>query len=185
METTLSFLMTVFGCYTSPELNGAFMRAFLIALCLACLPALPIAAQTSIGFGGVSHDSNQPIEVTSDSLRVDQTTGNAVFSGNVIVIQGDLRMAAGEVSVIYGTSDTQQVQEVLATGGVLLTRGQDAAEGAQAEYSVETGHVFLSGDVLVTQGRTTIAGDRLNIDLNTGNGTVEGRVRTILQPAGQ
>lgn len=161
------------------------MRAFLIALCLACLPALPIAAQTSIGFGGVSHDSNQPIEVTSDSLRVDQTTGNAVFSGNVIVIQGDLRMAAGEVSVIYGTSDAQQVQEVLATGGVLLTRGQDAAEGAQAEYSVETGHVFLSGDVLVTQGRTTIAGDRLNIDLNTGNGTVEGRVRTILQPAGQ
>lgn len=165
------------------------MRAFFIALSLvwslACLTALPSVAQTSIGFGGVQHDSSQPIEVTSDSLRVDQTTGNAIFSGNVIVIQGDLRMAAGEVSVIYGTDETQQIREVLATGGVLLTRGQDAAEGAQAEYSVETGHVFLSGDVLVTQGRTTIAGDRLNIDLNTGNGTVEGRVRTILQPAGQ
>jgi len=44
---------------------------------------------------------------------------------------------------------------------------------------------LLIGNVLVTQGRTTIAGDRLNIDLITGNGTVEGRVRTILQPDGQ
>lgn len=161
------------------------MRALFVAFSLACLAALPISAQTAIGFGGVEHDSSQPIEITSDSLQVDQTTGNAIFSGNVIVIQGDLRMAAGEVSVIYGTGDAQQIQDVLATGGVLLTRGQDAAEGAQAEYSVETGRVFLTGDVLVTQGRTTIAGDRLNIDLNTGNGTVEGRVRTILQPAGQ
>ena len=43
--------------------------------------------------------------------------------------------------------------------------------------------MVLIGDVLVTQGRTAIAGDRLSIDLTTGNGTVEGRVRTVLQPA--
>lgn len=161
------------------------MRALLTAFCLICLSVSAALAQTAIGFGGVAHDANQPIEVTSDSLSVDQTTGNAVFSGNVIVIQGDLRMAAGEVSVIYGSGDGDQVQEVIATGGVLLTRGQDAAEGAEARYSVENSNVVLTGDVLVTQGRTTIAGDRLAIDLTTGNGTVEGRVRTILLPAGQ
>ena len=162
------------------------MRALIAAFTLMVLSCLPALAQTQIGFGGVAHDSNQPIEVTSDSLRVDQTTGNAGFSGNVIVIQGDLRMAAAEVSVIYsGAEGSQQIQEVVATGGVLMTRGQDAAEGNRAEYSVEDARVYLTGEVLVTQGRTTIAGDRLNIDLNTGNGTVEGRVRTILQPAGQ
>ena len=161
------------------------MRVFFTALVLSCLSAIPISAQTAIGFGGAEHDSSQPIEVTSDSLSVDQVTGNAVFSGNVVIVQGDLRIAAGEVSVIYSTGEVQQVSDVLATGGVLMTRGQDAAEGAQAEYSVENGSVLLSGDVMVTQGQTTIAGDRLNIDLNTGNGTVEGRVRTILQPTGQ
>ena len=162
------------------------MRALFASLCLTALMALPLAAQTAIGFGGVAHDSSQPIEVTSDSLRVDQASGNAVFSGNVIVMQGDLRMAAGEVSVIYGTTDgAQQVEEVLATGGVLLTRGEDAAEVQSADYSVELGRVVLTWDVLVTQGRTTIAGDRLNIDLATGNGTVEGRVRTVLTPSGQ
>jgi len=161
------------------------MRALLFALFVFGLASAPAAAQTSVGFGGTEHDASQPIEVTSDSLSVDQTTGNAVFSGNVIIVQGDLRMAAGEVSVVYGTGETREVREVLASGGVLLTRGQDAAEGNEALYSVETATVVLTGDVLVTQGQTTIAGDRMNIDLNTGNGTVEGRVRTILQPEGQ
>ena len=161
------------------------MRALFLSVCLTSLTTALAWGQTAIGFGGVAHDSSQAIEVTSDSLRVDQTTGNAVFAGNVIVMQGDLRMAAGEVSVLYSTGDTQDIQQVLASGGVLLTRGEDAAEGNEAEYSVERSTVLLIGNVLVTQGRTTIAGDRLNIDLITGNGTVEGRVRTILQPDGQ
>lgn len=160
------------------------MRALFAALVSTLLFALPGLAQTAIGFGGVAHDASQQIEVTSDSLSVDQATGNAVFSGNVIVIQGDLRMAAQEVSVFYGAAGGgQQVDRVIATGGVLLTRGEDAAEGNSAEYTVGTGAMVMNGDVLVTQGRTAIAGDRLSIDLNTGNGTVEGRVRTVLQPA--
>ncbi|WP_370251240.1 lipopolysaccharide transport periplasmic protein LptA [Nioella sp.] len=162
------------------------MRAFISTALFFCLMALPATAQMQIGFGGVAHDSAQAIEITSDSLRVDRTTGNAVFAGNVIVIQGDLRLAAGEVSVIYGADgEQQQISQVIASGGVLLTRGEDAAEGEEAEYSVEDSRVYLTGNVLVTQGRTTVAGDRLSIDLSTGNGTMDGRVRTILQPADQ
>lgn len=160
------------------------MRIIIAALFSTLIFALPALAQTAIGFGGVAHDSSAQIEVTSDSLSVDQITGNAVFAGNVIVIQGDMRMAAEEVSVSYGAEDAaQQIDQVLATGGVLLTRGQDAAEGNRAEYSVGSGSMVLIGDVLITQGRTAISGDRLSIDLNTGNGTVEGRVRTVLQPS--
>ncbi|WP_084667920.1 LptA/OstA family protein [Nioella nitratireducens] len=159
------------------------MRALFSAVFLVFVSGLSAAAQMAVGFGGVPHDPTQQIEVTSDSLRVDQTTGNAVFSGNVIVIQGDLRMAAEEISVIYAETDgAQQIREVVATGGVMMTRGQDAAEGDRADYSVTDSLVVVSGNVLITQGRTTVAGDRLNIDLTTGNGTVEGRVRTVLQP---
>ncbi len=161
------------------------MRIAFSALVLLILAALPATAQMAIGFGGVAHDASLPIEVTSDSLRVDQATGNAIFSGNVIVIQGDLRMAAAEVSVLYSTDESTHVQDVIATGGVLVTRGADAAEGQRAEYSVDNGAMRLIGDVLVTQGRAAISGDRLLIDLNPGNGTVEGRVRTVLQPSDQ
>ena len=141
----------------------------------------PATAQVDIGFGGVNYDAGTPIEVTADSLTVDQSTGEAVFTGNVIVVQGDLRMAAGAVRVVYAEQGgAQDVREVLATGGVLVTRGSDAAEGGQARFDVNSSLLTLSGDVLVTQGGTAIAGDTMVVNMRTGSGSVDGRVRTVL-----
>jgi lipopolysaccharide export system protein LptA len=155
----------------------------LAALALALALSGPAAAQVQIGFGGVAHDADQPVEVTSDTLAIDQTTGRAVFEGNVIIVQGDLRMAAGRVEVVYSDSDGgRSVERVLATGGVLVTRGTDAAEGAEANYDIAAALLTMSGDVLVTQGPTAISGDRMVVNMTTGNGTVEGRVRTVLEP---
>ena len=160
-------------------------RRTLIAAALAGLVALiqPAAAQVAIGFGGVAHDSDQPVEAVSDTLTIDQTNGRALFSGNVIIIQGDLRIAAENVEVIYSDLDGERsVDEVIATGGVLITRGEDAAEGEDAVYAVAAGILTMTGDVLVTQGTTTIAGDSMVVDMTTGDGVVEGRVRTVLTP---
>ncbi|QBY02032.1 lipopolysaccharide transport periplasmic protein LptA [Rhodophyticola sp. CCM32] len=158
------------------------MRIFLIAALAVSLSACAAFAQVNIGFGGVAHDATQAIEVTADSLAVNQNTGNAVFTGNVIILQGDLRMAAGEVTVIYSLEDgSQDVEQVVATGGVLITRGEDAAEGQAANYEVAASRMTLTGGVLVTQGPTAISGDRMVVDMTTGDGTVEGRVRTVLQ----
>jgi Uncharacterized protein conserved in bacteria len=108
---------------------------------------------------GVAHDSDQPVEAVSDTLTIDQTNGRALFSGNVIIIQGDLRIAAEDVEVIYSDLDGERsVDEVIATGGVLITRGEDAAEGEDAVYSVAAGILTMTGDVLVTQGTTTDRG---------------------------
>lgn len=143
------------------------------------------AAQVAIGFGGTPHDSDEPVEVVSDTLEVDQETGMALFTGDVIVVQGGLRLAAGEVRVSYSeTADGTEVDIVRATGGVLMTRGADAAEGQEAEYTIESGVVVMTGAVLVTQGASTVAGERLVIDLDTGDGVVSGRVRTVLGNAG-
>ncbi|WP_224816680.1 LptA/OstA family protein [Hasllibacter sp. MH4015] len=156
------------------------MHRFIALLGLALLIAAPVSAQVNIGFGGVAYDSRQPVEVTADSLSVDQSTGEAVFSGNVIVVQGDMRMAAGSVRIVYATDGTQDVREVIATGGVLVTRGSDAAEGGSARFDVASALLTLTGDVLVTQGPTAIAGDRMVVNMTTGNGSVDGRVRTVL-----
>ncbi|NKX45125.1 lipopolysaccharide transport periplasmic protein LptA [Roseibacterium sp. KMU-115] len=161
------------------------MRHLIRLATLAAFLALsgPAAAQVQIGFGGVAHDSRQPVEVTSDSLGIDQTTGRAVFDGNVIIVQGDLRMAAGRVEVVYSdTGGARSVERVIATGGVLVTRGADAAEGAEATYDITAALLTMVGDVLVTQGPTAISGDRMVVNMTTGSGTVEGRVRTVLDP---
>ncbi|OAN80073.1 lipopolysaccharide transport periplasmic protein LptA [Jannaschia sp. EhC01] len=156
------------------------MHRILALLGFVLLLTQPAAAQVDIGFGGVAFDDRQPVEVTADGLTLDQTTGEAVFTGNVIVVQGDLRMAAGAVRIVYGTQGNQDVSEVIATGGVLVTRGADAAEGGSARYDVASALLTLSGNVLVTQGPTAIAGDSMVVNMRTGNGSVDGRVRTVL-----
>lgn len=156
-----------------------------VALALSLCLSGPALAQVGIGFGGVAHDTSQQVELTADSLSIDQTNGRAVFEGNVIVVQGDLRMAAGRIEVVYSETDGDRaVEEVIATGGVLVTRGTDAAEGSEARYAIQTALLTMTGDVLVTQGETAIAGDRIVIDMTTGSGTVDGRVRTVLGSGG-
>lgn len=152
-------------------------------LAIALAAVQPVAAQVGIGFGGVAHDADQPVEVTADSLSIDQANGRAVFEGNVIIVQGDLRMAAGRVEVVYADGDdARSVEEVIASGGVLVTRGTDAAEGAEATYDIAAALLTMSGDVMVTQGATAIAGDSMVVNMTTGNGTMDGRVRTVLDP---
>lgn len=159
----------------------AICATLALAAWIATAPQ-PVLAQVDIGFGGTQTDGDAPVEITSDSLAIDQTTGQAVFTGNVIVVQGDLRMAAAAVQVEYAETDGRnEVQRIHATGGVLITQGDDAAEGQEAIYLTDTGMLTMTGDVLVTQGTTAIAGERMVVDMDTGNGTIEGRVRTTLR----
>ncbi|PTQ69756.1 lipopolysaccharide transport periplasmic protein LptA [Celeribacter persicus] len=145
------------------------------------LPSLPVMAQgTQIAFGGLKHDSALPVEITSDQLSVDQNTGKAIFTGNVVIGQGTMRLAAKTVEVIYG-SDTSQIARLLASGGVTITNAGEAAEAQNAEYNLESGTVTLTGNVLLTQGNSVMSGERMVIDLNTGTGRMDGRVKTILQ----
>lgn len=152
------------------------MIRVLTLLCLF-LPAVAAAQGAGISLGGGSFDSSAPVDVTSDSLSLDQESGQAVFDGNVLVVQGDLRMSAARIVVDYGD---QGVSRLRATGGVTFVTPTEAAEAREASYTVQGGDVILSGDVLLTQGQATISGDRLAIDLASGKGVMEGNVRTIL-----
>lgn len=148
-------------------------------LALAGLAAL--AQGTGIQFGGIRADTTLPVEVTADRLEVNQKDGSAVFSGNVVVGQGEMRLSAAEVRVEYATDGPSRIERLHATGGVTLVSGADAAEAAEALYTIETGEVVLTGSVLLTQGGNALSGEKLTVNLKTGSGVIEGRVRTILQ----
>lgn len=157
--------------------------AMAVASALALL-ASPAAAQTGpVGFGSGAFDRGAPVEVASDTLEVDQASGRATLTGNVVIAQGDLRLSANVVTVDYATTDGKRsIQRLNATGDVIVVAGEDAARSETAVYTLGTSEIVMTGDVVVTQGTGTLAGDRLAIDLATGAGTVSGRVRTTLQP---
>lgn len=145
--------------------------------------AAPALAQSATPFGGLKHDSSQQVEVSADSLRVDQASGSATFSGNVVVGQGTLRLAADTITVFYGGGDGRDtVSRLEASGNVTLTNGAEAAEARTAVYDVGTGMVSMTGDVLLTQDGNALSGQELAIDLNEGTAEMKGRVSSILRP---
>lgn len=161
------------------------LRSQSVALILALALAAPGPARAQgaeIAFGGLRADTSLPVEVTADQLGVNQTDGTAVFTGNVLVVQGDMRLAADRVEVVYGNAERSRIERLHASGQVTLVSGADAAEAADAVYTIETGAVEMTGSVLLTQGGNTISGERLVVDLATGTGRMEGRVKTVLQP---
>lgn len=159
------------------------IRIVAAGLVSACL-ALPALAQTGteVAFGGLRQDATLPVEVAADSLSVDQAQGSAVFAGNVDIRQGDLRMTAGRVIVEY--AEGGGIARLIASEGVTIASAADAAEAQEAVYTIATAQVVMTGAVLLTQGQNAISGQRLTLDLKAGTGRMEGRVTTVFAPGG-
>lgn len=188
---TFSFSKAVLSWYISRDFLEYAVRltqnilASLIFMSANLIVAAPGFAQgTSVSFGALKHDSSLPVEVTSDQLAVDQASGQAVFTGNVLIGQGELRLSAARVEVIYA-AQAGKIAKLMASGGVTITNAGEAAEAQRAEYNLEASQVILSGDVILTQAGSALSGDRMTIDLATGTGQIDGRVKTILQPGQQ
>lgn len=157
-----------------------FLRAFACACLLAM--ASPVLAQgTQVAFGATAQDTTAPIEVSASELAVDQKTNTAIFTGDVVIIQGEMRLAADKVLVIY-LKETQGISRLEATGNVTVISGEDAAESQYADYKVEEGLIEMTGNVLLTQGQSALTADRMTVRLDDGTALMQGRVKTILQP---
>lgn len=174
--------------------NSIRLRA--LALTMGLMTALAgglagtdaLAQGAQIAFSGLKQDTSLPVEVTADQLQIRQADGQATFSGNVVVGQGKMRMTAAKVLVEYaatGSDATGKISRLHATGGVTLVTGAaEAAESQEAVYTIDSGTVVMTGNVVLTQGQNALSGEKLVVDLKTGTGTMQGRVKTILQSGG-
>jgi lipopolysaccharide export system protein LptA len=66
---------------------------------------------------------------------------------------------------------------------VTIANAADSAESREAIYTIATGQVVMTGDVLLTQGQNALSGQKLTLDLRAGTGVMEGRVQTVFTPA--
>ncbi|WP_084507500.1 lipopolysaccharide transport periplasmic protein LptA [Geminicoccus roseus] len=175
-------------------------RALLAVALVGLTPFAPAFAQESNGLAG--HNSKQPIEITSDSLTVEQPKQLATFAGNVDAVQGDMKLRADRLLVHYARrSDTggagengagadpanNSIRMIEAFGRVVITSPAETAQGSQGVYDVVAGTMQLTGDVVLTRGENVIRGNRLDMDLNSGLSKVTGgqkseRVRALFAP---
>ena len=158
------------------------MRQFLVTLVAFCFMVTMSVAQTaSVSLGTDDHDSSVPVEVSADSLEIDQDNGVAVFTGNVVITQDDLKLTAPKVRITYDSAEggSGDVEHMHATGGVTMISPEEVVEAREAVFSVVDDTVVMTGDVIMTQGDNAIAGERLDADLDAGTGVLTGGVRMI------
>ncbi len=155
-------------------------QKLVFAFCVSMTPVMSTAQGAQVAFGSTEQDSNLPVEVTSDNLNVIQNDGTAIFTGNVLIGQGQMRLSAPRVLVVY-LEDQSGIESLNATGGVTIVSFEDAAEARQADYNVQTGLIEMYGDVLLIQGVNALTGDKMFIDTKAGTARVVGRVKTVLQ----
>ena len=71
----------------------------IFALGLMILTSKVFAQSASLSLNGESHDINLPVEITANSLSINQTSNSAIFEGTAYVGQGSLRLSADKIVV--------------------------------------------------------------------------------------
>lgn len=132
-----------------------------------------------------NHDTSQPINISSDSLEVDQEKKLATFTGKVEAIQGDINLRSDKMVVHYNELQADETQEkpenenkdkeqrntiskIEVEGNVFLSTPRETAKGNEGLYDVDKDQVILKGDVVVTKGKNVVKGDHLVYDLVKG-----------------
>ena len=114
-------------------------------------------------------DKDQPIEIEADTGELDDVKNISIYTGDVITIQGTIRMTGDKMTVYY-TEDGEM--DYLVMVGRPATYKQlpddssvyDYAEALTMEYYELKEYVILIDEALVTQEGLRFSGDRIEYD---------------------
>lgn len=173
--------------------RAPLVKPLALALCLLGFGAVHFggggaarAQDMQIRLGESMQLTARQLEVTADSLEVDQERGVTTFSGNVLAVQGALRLSANTMQIEYGAEgegedEGRRIRRLVASGAVTLVTAGEAVEAQQAIYSLTAQTLEMQGDVVFVQGENVLSGERFTADLRAGTGRMQGRVRTIIR----
>ncbi len=124
----------------------------------------PAQQSTAGGLGFGKHDSNAPINVSSDNFTGDLTTKIGTYTGNVVVIQGDMRMRADtmKVNVVQG-----KPTRIEAAGKVVVNAPNGTATGDNGVYDLGPRTITMTGHVVLTKEKDVMRGTKVVMDMNT------------------
>jgi lipopolysaccharide export system protein LptA len=141
------------------------------------------SVQQNLGLG--KHDSNAPIDVSSDSFGSDVKAENGDYVGNVIVTQGNMKMRSDRMH--FDTSKGS-LSVITATGHVVVNAPNGTGTGDHGVYDLNTHLVTLTGHVVLTKQKDVMRGTKLVMDLSTNlahltaDGSQGGRVHASFIP---
>ncbi|QGZ35844.1 lipopolysaccharide transport periplasmic protein LptA [Stappia indica] len=156
------------------------------------LAAGTAGAQTfSDAFAGFGSNEREPIQIEARELQVQDKSQSAVFSGDVVVTQGDAVLKTQRLVVHYDGSAAggvnQRISRLEASGRVYISSKDQTATGERATFDMNQQlMVMTGGEVVLSQGPNVVVGNKLTVNLKTGKADLEakntGRVKVLIQP---
>lgn len=102
--------------------------------------------------------------ITSDRLTYDYKRSIAVFEGNVVATDPQMRMSADKLTVIF--DKTNDVKSITAVGHVTMKTEDKTANCEKAVYVAKTGEILMTGNAKLTRGSDVVTGEQINFNLN-------------------
>ena len=165
--------------------NSSQFRYWIQLSCIFLL-LLPISGNA------LESDKEQPLYVEADGADIDDKTGVSIYTGNVVITQGSIKLNADKVTV---TQKGEKSDHILAEGNPV--KFQQQAEGKKglikgraktADYHMDSETIYMIGDAIMIQGEDTFRSDRITYDRVKGQvkagASAKGkqRVRIAIQP---
>ncbi len=139
------------------------------ALTAVLAGGMDLAAQ-----GIAAHDSRAPVTYDAGNGLLDDRANRVVLGGGVTVTQAGLQLRSDRLLIDFTDAGQLEIQRITATGGVVITRGNERASGDNAVYDFNRRVITMAGNVGLRRGSDTLSGGRLVIDLDSGLSTVDG-----------
>jgi len=139
-------------------------------------------------------NSKEPINIAADKLDYFDKEQKAVYSGNVVVVQGDTRLNASILTIVFdrkgdaakssGQNSSNSLKWMKGDGPITIVNKDQVGVGDALLYDKTKNKFSLSGNVSLSQGENITKGDELVYDLQSGQAVVssKGRVKSRIVP---
>jgi len=131
----------------------------------------------------LSSDNEQPIEIEANAAELDDEKGVTVYTGNVIVTQGSIRMTGDKMTVYY--TEDKDLDTVIMVGEPATYRQlpddsdvYDEAEARRMEFYELQNLIVLIEDAEVRQEGLRFSGNRIEYDTLHSKIKARGKTKT-------
>ncbi len=171
--------MMCVACMSHRRFSFRRFWPFLLMVVSATASAAPVAEQ-GLGKG--------PIQISADALHGEnKPQQQAVYTGNVVMTQGDVLVHADKLTIVAAGGKVQQATAVGNPVTFTMPSAQRHGYGNTLVYKPGSGEIVLIGNAHLWQKKNEISGQQVTYFLQTQKTSVTAapgqRVQSIFYPA--
>ncbi|MFV1956298.1 MAG: LptA/OstA family protein [bacterium] len=122
------------------------------------------------------------LKIQSESMTIDESSGNIKFRGNVTLRKDSITISSDALTLFSSEPEPDSIARVVALGNVVLKKEDDSIYSERAEFDLENSRVVLTGKTRFERGTESISASRIIYNLDTGIASFTGSVDAVIFP---